>query len=633
MEKISENTANFIKAQQYIHNTYLIVKELVENSIDANSSIIKVIVDETSVIVEDNGDGIENLLELCKFGSTSKELNSYKVLGLDYSNKLFEHGFRGQALASIREQCDMEIISKPKGFQLGKSYNYSTQILKDLPREIGTTVKVINLFKNSPIRRDINKKDLKNSIVKTLHLFKSFCYVYDVNISLIFKGKTLFCSQGSSDTKSYAMKLHKPPILEIDDLQFSFFLFPFDKSKSQVTLFHKRLCRYDKILEIVTKIFKMFFDYPPTYILVLKGDGDINLAADKADIILKNNKYIENKLKSELDKYFASNQLVEGFNKSFQYPKINKIESVSSTVINDINDIKELPFNLKIPLPNPKIPYEQSSSFTNLNESHDPTVNLSLNPKTHSIGIKSTKKNLNDTDLDMNLENKKFKFNGRAYAELISGQENIIKSNDRMPSRSVYFYIKEEILQHENILIDKSDFKKMEVIGQFNKGFILCTLKKGKNKLLIAIDQHAAHEIYNFELLKRTFVLKKQRLLKPIDLNFNPIQEMMAMENLSILENNGFEVEQGRLLTIPVYSNTFFTVEDFFSLLENITEGNNYSNKYKNLMASKACRKSIMIGDTLGYKEMKTLVNNLSSLDMPWNCPHGRPTYKILSEL
>lgn len=207
------------------------------------------------------------------------------------------------------------------------------------------------------------------------------------------------------------------------------------------------------------------------------------------------------------------------------------------------------------------------------------------------------------------------------------------RTNDEVYPCKALSIIKEEVLNHPDITVKREDLKNMEILGQFNQGFILCILRKNEERFLITVDQHAADEIFNFEKLQRSFVLKKQTLIIPIKLDISPLQELLIEENLSVFDKNGFTIKDMQIFTLPVYKNITFTLEDFYSLLENVSNEIYESNKFRDIMASKACRSSIMIGKPLGMKDMKRILANLSTLKFPWNCPHGRPTFKIITKL
>lgn len=192
----------------------------------------------------------------------------------------------------------------------------------------------------------------------------------------------------------------------------------------------------------------------------------------------------------------------------------------------------------------------------------------------------------------------------------------------------------------------KSDFTKMKLIGQFNLGFILVTLNSSNN--LFIVDQHASDEKYNFERLTETTSFQNQSLVIPKIIELNAIDEMIVMDNLDVFKQNGFlvEVEDNnppgqriKLISLPILKNVIFDISDFHELIHLINTHNSTRNdslkcsKIRSLLAMRACRSSIMIGQHLNKKTMSRILTNLSTLDKPWNCPHGRPTMRHLIEL
>lgn len=198
------------------------------------------------------------------------------------------------------------------------------------------------------------------------------------------------------------------------------------------------------------------------------------------------------------------------------------------------------------------------------------------------------------------------------------------------------------------LTVSKTDFKKMEIVGQFNLGFIIVTRKKNSKYDMFIVDQHASDEKYNFEMLQKTTVFKSQRLLSPQIIEMSVIDELIVMDNLPIFEKNGFKLNidesqpQGcrvKLISLPVSKKTLFDINDFHELVHLVKEndGMNKSSvrcsKIRAMFAMRACRSSIMIGKPLTKKTMVGVVRHLSELDKPWNCPHGRPTMRHLMEL
>ncbi|XP_010522786.1 PREDICTED: DNA mismatch repair protein PMS1 [Tarenaya hassleriana] len=203
-------------------------------------------------------------------------------------------------------------------------------------------------------------------------------------------------------------------------------------------------------------------------------------------------------------------------------------------------------------------------------------------------------------------------------------------------------------------LFRKEDFRRMQVIGQFNLGFIIAKLDKD----LFIVDQHAADEKFNFEHLARSTVLNQQPLLQPLRLELAPEEEVTVSMHMDVIRQNGFILEENpngrpgchfRLRAVPFSKNITFGVEDLKDLIS--TLGDNQGDcsvisRYKTnktdsvcpsrvraMLASRACRSSVTVGDPLGKNEMQKIVEHLAGLESPWNCPHGRPTMRHLVDL
>ncbi|XP_017338511.1 mismatch repair endonuclease PMS2 [Ictalurus punctatus] len=189
--------------------------------------------------------------------------------------------------------------------------------------------------------------------------------------------------------------------------------------------------------------------------------------------------------------------------------------------------------------------------------------------------------------------------------------------------------------------ISKDMFKEMEVIGQFNLGFIVTKLKSD----LFIIDQHATDEKYNFEMLQQHTVLNGQRLIIPQNLHLPATSETILIENLEIFKKNGFDflidenapvMERVKLISVPTSKNWTFGPGDIEELIFMLSDSPGVMcrpSRVRQMFASRACRKSVMIGTALNTSEMKKLVVHMGEIEQPWNCPHGRPTMRHLLNL
>ncbi|KAL1721545.1 MutL C terminal dimerization domain-containing protein [Schizophyllum commune] len=203
-------------------------------------------------------------------------------------------------------------------------------------------------------------------------------------------------------------------------------------------------------------------------------------------------------------------------------------------------------------------------------------------------------------------------------------------------------------------VIDKADFAKMDIVGQFNRGFIIARRRKqpesGGSSMddLFIVDQHASDEKYNFETLQQTTKIESQRLLRPRPLELTAADEMIARDHLDVLRQNGFEVEDSgagddsdgarlRLVAQPVSKSTTFDMRDLEELIHLLQDAPGGAavrcSKARAMFASRACRKSVMIGMPLTKGQMTAVVQHMGTMDQPWNCPHGRPTMRHLIDL
>ncbi|XP_025971942.2 mismatch repair endonuclease PMS2 isoform X1 [Dromaius novaehollandiae] len=189
--------------------------------------------------------------------------------------------------------------------------------------------------------------------------------------------------------------------------------------------------------------------------------------------------------------------------------------------------------------------------------------------------------------------------------------------------------------------ISKEMFAKMEIIGQFNLGFIIAKL----NSDLFIIDQHATDEKYNFEMLQQHTVLQGQKLIVPQNLNLTAVNETVLIENLEIFRKNGFDfvinenapvTQRVKLLSLPTSKNWTFGPQDIDELIFMLSDCPGVMcrpSRVRQMFASRACRKSVMIGTALNIQEMRKLVTHMGEIEHPWNCPHGRPTMRHIASL
>ena len=211
--------------------------------------------------------------------------------------------------------------------------------------------------------------------------------------------------------------------------------------------------------------------------------------------------------------------------------------------------------------------------------------------------------------------------------------------------------------------LPKTAFRLMEVLGQFNLGFIIARVRlpptagdgdggespEDRREVapgdLYIVDQHAADEKIRFETLQQTTEIHTQRLIAPLPLHLTAADELLVVDHMHVFVANGFGIsvdaeapptQRLHLVSLPLSKATLFgpaDVHDLVTLLADNPSASVRLPKLRSMFASRACRSAVMIGTALDAPKMASYVRQLATLDQPWNCPHGRPTLRHLIDL
>ncbi|MBR5306995.1 MAG: DNA mismatch repair protein MutL, partial [Oscillospiraceae bacterium] len=194
---------------------------------------------------------------------------------------------------------------------------------------------------------------------------------------------------------------------------------------------------------------------------------------------------------------------------------------------------------------------------------------------------------------------------------------------------------KEEVIVHNHTESDSEFMYDIRVVGEVFNTYILCE----SNDSLVIIDKHAAHERLLYEKLKKAQNNDNQMLLSPVGVNLSAKEKEAVMDNIKLLEDNGFIIEDmgiGGVMVRAVPMN--ISSEDPQSLVEeiahNLSEGNSaeISEKQEWIFHSVACRSAIKAGDKATEYELKRLVQDIITEKIPLYCPHGRPVIISLTQ-
>lgn len=583
---LDKNISDKIAAGEVIERPVSIVKELVENSIDANASQITIEIKnggKSFIRITDNGDGItKDEVSLAFYRHATGKIRS-----LDDLNNIHTLGFRGEALTSIAAISRLTILTKTNDEILG------TKLILHAGKEIyhdsiginkGTSIIVQDIFYNTPARRKFMKSDGAEAAAIIDFLEKIALYYSNIKFRLINNGRDIFNTAGDSNLKNtieniYPFKEYKDMIkVDFHDYLSNISINGYisdpmstkKSRKSQITFVNGRIVSSKIIDNGIDKGYgdRVFKGFPVTILFINISPDliDINIHPSKKEIKFIN----ENDIINILAKAIYSSMKAE---KSI--PKF----SIYDKKDNERKEVKTLDYQLDIKN------YLKEKRKVSLREEEY--------------------KDLEELKEDINYNN----------------IDNIIQ-------------IKKDL----NNLFNSLDFNDLKIAGYIFKTYIITNA--GDN--LYIIDQHAAHERINYERLVEAYNKKTQSpqsILTPFSIEVS--SSIYEREDIwsKILKKLGFDFDDFGDRTfifrgIPKYMNieearlfvqTFIDEldEEFLNRYENL----NYLNsRVIDKLIMKSCKKSVKGGDKLSIMEMQELIDDMSKCDNPFSCPHGRPT-------
>lgn len=654
---LDKQTAELIAAGEVVERPSSVVKELVENSIDAGAKNILVDIERggiKKILVQDDGSGIDSEYVKTAFIRHATSKISHKD-DLDHIASL---GFRGEALASIASVSNLSLITKTDiqdfaiEIQLSGGEETSFEVK---PFVTGSRFIVRDLFYNTPARMKFLKKDATEAgyiqdILTNLALSRP-----EIAFKFVKDGKEVFSTIGDGNllntiaslfTTEFAKTLVEVNYIDEKYKITGYVTQPFSSRQSrnmQYAFINSRLVKNKTIIAASENAYKgtVMVGKFPGYIL------NISMPFDAVDV---------NVHPAKTEVRFA--------NESEVFSVIYR--AVKSAISTDIN-LKQFYFKAKTEQNIAENSVKQTS-FTELQNTENPIKsNILKENYPDSIGFLDIKtknepiyENLN-VSLTIEDKNKSDSYITKYIVPQIEG--NYESDNDIFESTSNTPYIKSNPktsidISYEDMYITKnqeysqtkdtdSDFIKPEnsfkttddeniiVIGEVFSTYILCQI----DDELIVIDKHAAHERILYEKLKRNVKTGKQMLLVPATVKLSAEEKNAILENSQLLSEQGFEVEDfggsGVIVrAIPMY----ITSEDPQSLITeiafNLANGNKaeISEKIDWIFHSVACRSAIKAGDKAEITRLTQLVRDIRNEKIPLYCPHGRPIIISISK-
>ena len=572
---MDEILANKIAAGEVVERCLNVVKELVENSIDANSTEIKITLIDSGtkkIVVSDNGIGMNKEDAMLAF---SRHATS-KLKNLDDLFNIETLGFRGEALPSIASVSHVHLQTSKDG--VGTSISLNGGVIESVENSdlsLGTTIEVRDLFYNTPVRLKY-LKNLYTELALIVEYVNKMALSYpSIRFVLTNNEKELLNTSGDGNLLKvvyavYGMDVTKKMIEisgENDDYVISGYIgYPEIAKTSRnviTTLVNGRVIKNLDLNRCLIDCYHTYIPKDKFPMIVLNIDVDpilidINIHPQKMDI--KFSKL--DSLKELITKVITS--------------KLKEILLVPHASIRDLNTIYEV---------------EDSLSIN--------TINYELDDEEEKIKVSSP--NLEELSFDFDNDNK------------ITGSKS------------------EEIVE-EKESIDDYRIKEMIPVGIVHKTYIIAENSSG----MYIIDQHAAAERINYEkvlnaLLKDNYNIID--LLVPIRLEYSKDEFIRIKEHMDILKSIGISLDEFFDNTFIVRSHpTWFfegyereAIEKIIAITLEKGEFDKEKFIYKTA-STMACKMSIKANDYLDLNSAKVLLDNLRRCDNPFTCPHGRPT-------
>ena len=609
IRQLDEQTANMIAAGEVVERPMGVVKELVENALDAGADRITVTADEggiTRLSVSDNGCGMDAKDAANAFlrHATSKITSSRDLWDIATL------GFRGEALPSIASVSKLTLVTSDGNDSTRVVIEYGkTASVGPWPSDVGTEVTVENLFARTPARlKHLRSAAYENSLIQDV-IMKFALSHPEVSFTFISAGKTAFRSTGSGSLQEVIFQCWGREAAEqAIDVSFSDYdykvtgcLVKPNITRSSRNFMHifmnGRMIRTYRLYQAVMDGYEDFIvkGRKPLCVLNITTDPhliDVNVHPSKWEIRISKENQLEYLIRDHVKEALAGTMLA---------PNIH-------------------------PSPKREVLYEQIPLDTN---------SAFMRPFVEQAAL--AMKNTEEIPEEKPAEKKKEApgesvFPSQKEAPAVPGEEKTPKSRERREVPPLA-----EAVNSEKAEPLSKKLPEMQVIGQLHEKFILCACEEG----LAVIDQHAAQERVHFEqyarMLNQDPVMMD--LLVPLSLKAsNDLVERAEELNEAAADLHVcFEPFGGDTLivrSVPAWMKDLEEEPFLQDVLDNFRNErkSSYQRMERKKIATLACHHSIRFNRALTMAEMKAVVEELNACDNPYHCPHGRPTFVILSE-
>jgi DNA mismatch repair protein MutL len=651
---LDSNTIDKIAAGEVVERPSSVVKELVENAIDAGAS---------SVTVEAKDGGIE-FLRVTDNGS-GMEKDQLRKAFLRHATSKIEHaedlhhivslGFRGEALSSIAAVSKVEVITKQKSDLTGTRIILEGGAEKDF-EEVGapdgTTFIMRNLFYNTPVRRKFLKQPATEGgyiadLMEHLALSRP-----DISFKFVLGNQTRFHTSGNGDLREVIYRIYGREIasqlvpIQVCDNGISIEgylgkpLTVRSNRNFEIYYINGRFIKSAVVSKAVEEGYREYLMQHKFPLCVLH----ITMNSENVDV---------NVHPTKMDVRFSDAVTFVSFLTKAVADTLKTNEMIPDNILEDAKENAQRESALKKELAKEHIPeafeYNRNSGYMVREESiyaadnskkqdfmQNPVWKRVLDEKNDGnntiLPEKSSNDNQNQADDDFFTETSE-----PEEPRIEEPKEEINTENNQTKENSV------QINFFDEKMLSVPNRSKFQVIGQV---FDTYWLVQFEDKLFI-IDQHAAHEKVKYERLMKRFRSRlngeegtySQTLMPPVIVSLTGQEEVVLKEYMDTFEALGFEIEsfggsEYTLRSVPVDLYGSGERELFLAVLDEMSEmpGKGNFQVIEEKIASMSCKAAVKGNNRLSFAEAERLIDELLTLENPYNCPHGRPTIIAMSK-
>ena len=626
---LNQETIDKIAAGEVVERPCSVVKELVENAIDAGSTAITVEIKEGGISfirITDNGCGIERDPVAVAFyrHSTSKIRSAEDLLTVK------SLGFRGEALSSISAVARVELITKTYDELTGTRYVIEGS--KELSNEEigapdGTTFIVKDLFYNVPARRKFLKTAQTEGSYISDMVEKLALSHPDISFKFINNNQTKLHTSGNGNRKDIIYHIFgreiSSSLLEVKH-ECEYFKVEGFIGKPVITRGNRNYENYfingryvksnilSRAIEEAYKSFLMQHQYPFTVLyFTFFSELDVNVHPTKMELRFDNNNEIYVELCDTI------------------YAILSHKEMIPEVPVDSTPAPKKIVHEYKEPIPEP---FEKRR----INEVRA-AESRSVYGQSVTSAAKAPAVNEQLTDNTSKMQTAK-----ASASALVAGTGNSVEltpeTSTAYEPAQVVTGTQQTLGDYDKVFLTESSKKQFSIIGQLFKTYWLIEFE---DKLYI-IDQHAAHEKVLYEKTMARLANKdftSQRISPPIVMTLDARECEMLEKYRPQIEQFGYEVEHfgGKEYMISAIPDNLFNIDMkdlFIEMLDDFSNatGRQTPDIITEKVASMSCKAAVKGNDKLTLPEINKLIDELLSLDNPYNCPHGRPTIISMSK-